>query len=286
MGKVRAHRPGIRLFCLLILGFFPLYALQADLDAFKDHIEETEKNHAETQTGESEESDASDEGSNSFAAFLLKLFGWIWLYNNIYLHYGPYPYCQEGYIQRLPIPISGFQERNPLVPLGVDKGKYYWFSTGLSAFYVQDMGGGSWVSFSGNGYKFIGPYGDLFFISDGTTFLNGIRAGVHLSLLQFNPFNASLYLQYQMWTGLLFRHSGDFGLEFRLYPVKPLSLRAKAGIQAFEFFSLGEVELEAGFMFKAWEGFAGYRWWTLTEEASPEQSFSWSGPYLGIRRYF
>ena len=66
----------------------------------------------------------------------------------------------------------------------------------------------------------------------------------------------------------------------------PCTLRAKAGIQAFEFFSLGEVELEAGFMFKAWEGFAGYRWWTLTEEASPEQSFSWNGPYLGIRRYF
>ncbi|MDR1985622.1 MAG: hypothetical protein LBP88_01450 [Treponema sp.] len=283
MGKVRVHRSG--LFCLLILGFFPLYPLQADLDAFKDHVEKIEKNKAEDQTPASEESSSSEAESSSFAAFLFDLAGVLWLYNNTYLHYGAYPYCQEGYIQRIPIPISDFQELNPLVSSGVEKGKYYWFSAGLSAFYLQDMGGGSWVSFSGNGYQFIGPYGDLFFISDGKTFLNGLRAGIHLSLLQFNPFNASLYLQYQMWTGLLFRHSGDFGLEFRLYPVKPLTLRAKVGFQVFEFFSLGEAELEAGFMFKAWEGFAGYRWWTLTE-ASPEQLLSWSGPYLGIRRYF
>ncbi|MHB9292605.1 hypothetical protein Holit_01706 [Hollandina sp. SP2] len=125
----------------------------------------------------------------------------------------------------------------------------------------------------------------MFFISDGKTFLNGIRAGIQVSLVQGNPFNASLYFQYQMWTGILFRHSGDLGLEFRLYPVKPLTLRAKVGIQAFEFFSLGEAELEAGFMLNAWEIFTGYRWWTLTE-TSPEHFFSWNGPYLGIRRYF
>ncbi|MDR3114459.1 MAG: hypothetical protein LBU25_02955 [Treponema sp.] len=278
MGTVGFHRLG--LLCFLLLGLLPPYSLKADLDAFKNRIEETEKDKTEAPP-QSEESGSSEEGSSSFAGFLFNLFRWIWFYNNTYIHYGMYPYCQAGYIQRPRM----LPEVTPMVPSAAETGKYYWFSTGLSAFYLQDMGGGSWVSFSGNGYKFIGPYGDLFLISDGKDLLTGIRAGIHFSLLQFNPFNASLYLQYQVWTGLLFRQGGDFGLEFRFYPVKPLTLRAKVGIQAFELFSLGETELEAGFMFKAFEGFAGYRWWTLTE-ASVEQSLSWKGPYLGIRRYF
>ncbi|MDR2393555.1 MAG: hypothetical protein LBD93_05320 [Treponema sp.] len=284
MSTVGCYRLGIGLFWCLILGLLPLYPVQADLDTFKDRIEGAEANKGEGQTPQSEASGSSGEGDSGFAAFLFKLFGWIWLYNNTNLHYGAYPYCIGGYIQRPPILSSGLLTSE--VPQVTEKGKYYWFSTGLSALYLQDMGGGSLVSFSGNGYKFIGPYGDLFLISDGKTLLNGIRAGIHFSLIQSNGFNASLYAQYQIWTGLLFRQGGDFGLEFRLYPVKPLTLRVKVGTQAFEFFSLGEVELEAGLMYKAWEGFAGYRWWTLTEEASLEQSFSWNGPYLGIRRYF
>jgi hypothetical protein len=94
-----------------------------------------------------------------------------------------------------------------------------------------------------------------------------------------------MYLQYQRWAGLLFRHSGTLGFEFRLYPVKPLSLRAKAGFQLFEVSFIEEAELEVGCMLKAWEIFAGYRWWTLPEDATSTPA-SWEGPYLGIRRYF
>lgn len=62
MGKVRVYRPGIGLFCVLILGFFPRYPLQTDLDAFKDHSEKTEKDQAEDPTPFSEESSSSEKG--------------------------------------------------------------------------------------------------------------------------------------------------------------------------------------------------------------------------------
>jgi hypothetical protein len=52
------------------------------------------------------EEDASSEGGNSsFAVFLFEPLGWIWLYNNTYLHYGAYPYYPGGYIQRPRLPI-------------------------------------------------------------------------------------------------------------------------------------------------------------------------------------
>ncbi|MHB9292607.1 hypothetical protein Holit_01708 [Hollandina sp. SP2] len=88
MGKVNVHRPRIQLFFLLILGFVPLYPLQADLDAFKDRIETIEKieqDKAADQTPSSEESRSSEEGDRFFGAFLfnlLDLLGGLWLYNN------------------------------------------------------------------------------------------------------------------------------------------------------------------------------------------------------------
>jgi hypothetical protein len=103
--------------------------------------------------------------------------------------------------------------------------------------------------------------------------------------LQFNPFSLSLYVQWQLWSGLMMRNGVVMGAEFRLYPVKPLSFRGKLGFQTFESFSLGEVEIEAGFLLKAWEVFMGWRGWTFGAE-HPESAVSWAGPYAGIRRYF
>ncbi|MDR2419664.1 MAG: hypothetical protein LBD79_11555 [Treponema sp.] len=187
--------------------------------------------------------------------------------------YGDYPYHARGYIQR---PIN-----DPFINTKVylDDAKYYWFSTSLSGFYLNSLGGGSWVSFSGNAYKFIGHYADVYFITDAREFQIGTRLGAHFSLLQFNPFNASFYIQWQFWNGVLLRHGVTLGVELRLYPVKPLTFRFKEGAQLFERFSIGELDFEMGIMIEAWECFAGYRSWTLDNE-------TYAGAYLGVRRYF
>jgi hypothetical protein len=203
----------------------------------------------------------------------------MWFYDNTYIYYGNYPYCDGKYIKR-PTMVLSAESKTGTEPVYPANAKYYWLSTSLSGFYLNDIGGGAWLSFSGNAYKFIGPYADVYLATDGKSLLNGTRLGAHFSLLQFNPFNMSLYVQWNLWNGALTRNGVSVGLELRLYPVNPLTLRLKLGAQNFEGFSLGEVEAEMGFMLKAWECFIGYRMWSLDENNS------WKGPYLGVRRYF
>jgi hypothetical protein len=272
----------IVIFLLLV----PVLSSYADLESFKDAVEAAEDSNEDAEDKPKSSSSKSHNRRDSSEDFFAALFAWLWLYNNYALNYGDYPYCDNNYIQR----PSSLDETDALVWNPYSK-KNYWFSTGLSAFYLQGMGGGSWFSWSGNIFKFFGPYIDGYLIGDeysfsGTgPFLGGVRAGMHFSLFQSNVFNSSLYIQWQGWYGMLSRNGAVFGLETRLYPIKPVTLRAKAGFQVFEQVSIGELELEAGFMLKSWELFAGYRWWSL-EKDNEFSSPTWQGAYLGLRRYF
>jgi hypothetical protein len=259
---------------LLIPLFFIMTAqVYADLDSFSERIIEAEQTPKPETPPESSEDQSSN---NAFGEFLVQLFGILWLYDNVYIYYADYPYQAGGYIRR---PIDDLLLNRKVY---ADNAKYYWFATSLSGLYLNGIGGGSWVSFSGNAYKFIGPYADAYFVTDAREVQIGTRLGVHFSLLQFNPFNASLYIQWQFWHGALSRHGVTTGIELRLYPVKPFTFRLKGGTQLFERFSIGELELELGIMVKAWEWFAGYRSWAVDNETIP----SYVGAYLGVRRYF
>ncbi|GHV82502.1 hypothetical protein AGMMS49991_10600 [Spirochaetia bacterium] len=220
---------------------------------------------------------------------LINLFGWIWLFNNFYLEYGNYPYEEGGYIRR-PWDTS---ENSDYIADPIS-GKPYWFSASASPFYLHGVGLGPWLSFSGNIYKFFGPYIDVFLLTSVTGDVDvkgGVRAGLHFSLFQSNVFNWTLYSQWLFlygqwpsWYGSTLRNGATLGFEFRFYPFKPLTLRAKTGFQFLESSTLGEFEAEIGFMIKAWEIYGGYRWLGLDEET--DFSLLSQGPYLGVRRYF
>jgi hypothetical protein len=255
-----------KIFFLFLLVFLADVRVYADLDSFNERVIEAEQ---EDKSETPEQSEAEEASNNSFALFLARLFGLLWYYDTVFIAYADYPYQEGGYIRHTAVEPA-------------EKAKYYWFSLGLSGFYLHDIGGGPWISFVGNAYKFIGPYADLYLITDARQFQFGTRLGVHFSLAQFNPFNAGLYVQWQFWNGVLRRHGMTMGIELRLYPLKPISLRFKAGAQVFERFSIGELECELGLMVQAWECFAGSRLWTLGAETIP----SYAGAYLGVRRYF
>jgi hypothetical protein len=201
----------------------------------------------------------------------------LWFPDNFFFNYGRYPYEEEGFIQR---PEPGTQA---FEAFDFNK-KSYTFSAGLSAFHLGGIGTGSWVSVSGNIFKFFGPYLDAYILTDATQILYGGRAGMHFSLIQSNVYNLACYTQWQGWSGVLARNAFVTGLDTRLYPVKPLTIRLKAGFQIFGNFSLGELEGEAGVMVKAWEFYFGYRYWGIADDHFA--SSPWHGPYLGIRRYF
>jgi hypothetical protein len=203
----------------------------------------------------------------------------LWALNNFSSYYGHYPYESGGYIRYASASVSMDADEADL-PEDNPSRKFFWFNTSVAGLYFGDMGFGSWISFSGNIFKFFGPYVDVYYLNGEE--MIGSRAGLHFSLIQTNPFNMSLYFQAQWqfidpdWD----RAAVVGGLEFRLYPVKPLSLRLKLGGQVFEYFRIGEIEAEAGVLLQAWEIFGGWRWWNM--EGGP----GWNGPYLGVRRYF
>lgn len=262
------------IFTLLILA--PERGLRADLGDFKDYVEKAE---AEKSAGEET---SGGQAGGGFADFLFRIFTIFWYYNNTALDFGRCPYDGPGYIRR------PWDECSPPEADGAEYGGKPWrYSADCGGLYLHGMGGGSWASFSGSFYKFIGPYADTFVISDGEDLLGGTRLGLQFFLVQTNVFNMALYGQWQQWYGVLYRTSGVAGLEFRLNPVKPLAFRAKTGFQLFDAFSLSEAELEGGFLIKAWEVFAGYRWWFLNSGAGDSSPFPrWQGPFIGLRRYF
>ncbi|MDR2150473.1 MAG: hypothetical protein LBO67_06595 [Spirochaetaceae bacterium] len=259
---------------LLIAQPVPLYAT---LESFKNTLEnsesEAEKKTTEADASEKEKDPDSSSSSNST---LFELMGIIWQGINFTFTYGAYPYAEDGFIQR-PKSIVDFES------FDFNK-KNYSFSAGVSAFHLGGIGAGSWVSLSGNIFKFFGPYLDAYIITDTEQVLGGGRAGLHFSLIQSNGYNLAWYAQWQGWGGALSRHAFVTGLETRVYPVKPLTIRLKAGFQLFSSLSLGELEGEIGVMVKAWEFFLGYRYWGIAEEhfsGSP-----WHGPSIGLRSYF
>jgi hypothetical protein len=255
---------------LVVAAAVPLYA---DLGSFREKIEEEEKPREKPPEQEKPKSPPREnrrhddgDGDASLWELLFHVFFFA-LEANLSTTYGPYPYCEDGYIRRDGEEPDGKQ-------------KNYFFNASASGFYLHGMGGGSWLSFSGNLLRFIGPYADVYAVSDGREVLYGWRAGMHLSLIQSEGFNLAYYLQYQMWLGFMYRNMTVMGLEFRIYPVKPLSLRSKLGVQLLGSGGLGEAELEAGFLIQAWELYAGYRWWSAFGGGRP-----WHGPFLGLRRH-
>ncbi|GHU23638.1 hypothetical protein FACS1894164_08480 [Spirochaetia bacterium] len=249
----------------------PSSTVFADLDDFSDAIKSAEGSGSSS----SGESSGSSGGLGEFLIeFFSRIFAIIWYYDNTYLYYNNFPYDNGSYLERPVVHEDGAVQ---------DNGKYYWFSTSLSGFQLQGMGTGAWFSFSGHFYKFFGPYMDGYVLWDENTFLSGFRLGMQFSLIQSKVFNLATFVQWQGWRGVLYRNGAVFGLESRIYPFKPITLRAKAGFQVFDNVSLGEMEFEAGLMLKAWEVFGGYRWWNLFDG---EGRNKWQGIYAGIRYYF
>ncbi|MDR2517255.1 MAG: hypothetical protein LBC88_07740 [Spirochaetaceae bacterium] len=269
-------------FFVLLLVLFPRAELSAALQDFLDHVEAVEEHKKETPSGEHTRQDASGSGKNGrgFGEFLATVLWWAWYYNNTQLYYGAHPYDGTGYIRRPWDEVSGGGTAAHM------RGKkFWWLVISQSALYLEGLGGGAWTSLNLQAYKFFGPALDAFFVTDGSDLLGGTRVGFQYSLIQSNLFNWNFFLQWQYWFGLLERHGGVAGSEMRVYPLRPLTLRAVFAVQFFEQFSLGEIRLEGGVMLRAWEVYGGWRWWT-SGGAPAVPAAEWHGPLFGLRRWF
>jgi hypothetical protein len=262
----------------------------ADMSDFKDSIIEAEqapapKDDDEQKTQKKSESDDKDNEDNLGTIILRAMFDLaadLWYPDNIGISYGSYPYEKGDYLRHA---LAEKDYDTGEWTLDRKEGKPWAFSAEVQPFFLGKVGGGSWFTFRGNAWRFIGPYVEGAMLTDGTDTLGTARLGLTFSLLQTNPLSASLYAQWDTWSGLLDRNGFAFGIVADSYPIKPVSLHFRGGFQSFEKYSIGEAEIRGGALKGAWEFSGGWRFWTLID-AGGNKTNTWSGPFASVARYF
>ncbi|HKL86752.1 MAG TPA: hypothetical protein VJ861_10515 [Treponemataceae bacterium] len=261
----------IHIFFIYMICGTPLFA---DMDSFKNSIEKAEKEEQKTQN----EEDSVIE-QNELAEVIFQLIFLGWGANNLTAIYSDYPYYYEPFIQRDYSLIAPFEVKNMLPP--PENKKSWWYSLDFQPFYLSDIGGGSWLTFKGNSWRFFGPYFEAIVLTDTKEIIGALRLGATLSIIQTNPFSLNLYGQWISWFGFLERNGGTFGLETHFYPIKPLSFHFRGGFQTFSHFQISEAELKTSFFSGPREFYLGWRWWDLKDSKQNSIDF-WSGPFGGI----
>ena len=268
----------MRCILLLLLLSFALPAMaHADLDDFREEVEEAEKEKPPEESRTEDEEDDEEEGESLLGRFLWELFGAIWLVNNTTTTYGSHPYSADGYIRWARVEEGYGADGEVYIPTGR---RSHWLYSEIQALALEGLGQGTWFTLKGHAYRFFGPYFEGWVLGDGEDLFGGLRLGLTFSLFQSDPLSLSLYGQGNMWFGVLARSGGALGVELRSYPFKPLSLQLRGGLQLFERFSVGEVESRAGLLFGRWEAYAGLRWWRLLDGAGLVRE-RYSGPFAG-----
>jgi len=255
----------------------PIAPLHADMDDFKDRIEEAESD--KTETGDKKEH-AGGSSDNAFFRALFDLTCKLWFLHNTTTTYNSWPYATDGYIK-----LAGIDAAGEAVEPVMTGRRNSWYTAETQAFWLQGAGGGPWFTLRGNAWRFFGPYIETCILTDGDRILSGARLGAQFSVIQTDPFSLSFYGQWQTWSGLLDRSGGTFGIEMRSDPAKPLTLQLRAGFQTFERFSIAEAELRTGWMLDRWELFGGWRWWNLSDSGGNHVE-TWPGPFAGAALWF
>ncbi len=254
----------------------PLYA---DLEDFEKSIQEAE---AEDKADTVENGNSAQE--SALGGFLWELFRLVWFINNTGASYSDYPYS-DGKFYHFPQSMYADTSNQDALSFQPATPKSHWFALDTQAFYLEDVGGGTWITFRGTLWRFFGPYFEAMLLTDGQEFLQGTRLGGTFTIFQSTPLTLNAYFQWQAWNGILDRSGTTGGIEILSFPVKPLALQFRLGGQTFPRFSLTETELKAGWMIEEWQLNGGWRWWTIND-VNDDDPPGWSGPFLGITRFF
>ncbi len=231
-------------------------------------------------------SSSTDSEENSLIVFLLEIAGLYWYYNASTARYTSFPYKYDDltYIKWAQTQTSPEA-----------KTKAYRYSASDSFFYLADLGTGNEFCFEGLSFPVVGPYFENIVISEQDDFLDetygNIRLGAQLSILQTNLVTITGILQWSRWYGKIsevLKQSGiALGMDFHIFPFKPLGLQWKFSWQGFdENVYVRDSLLSAGIFLERYELFAG---WKLLEVGNSENSKptkKWNGISTGCRVYF
>lgn len=252
------------------------------MDSFKSSIEQAEKTEKKKDPEKTPETPESTE-NNSVVEIIFQLVFMGWGINNLTAIYSDYPYFSEPFIQRDYSTIAPLETKD-LLPAPQNK-KSWWYTVDVQPFYLQRIGGGSWLTLRGNSWRFFGPYFEVLALTDTHETMGALRLGGTLSIIQTNPFTLNFYGQWISWFKFLERNGGTFGIESRFFIIKPLSFHFRGGFQTFPHFQIGEAEVKTSFFSGPCEFYLGWRWWEL-KDLNHNYIDSWSGPFAGIALWF
>ncbi len=276
-------------FLLFIAVFFTSQLQSVFCGEFTSAVESSRSENKKTEEENSEQSvstSASDSAESSLIVFLAEIAGTLWYYNSFTARFTSFPYRYEDltYIKWKETQTS---------PEAKTKANRY--SASDSFFYLADLGTGNEFCFEGLFFPVIGPYFENLVISEQDNFIDetygNIRIGGQLSILQTNLLTITGIIQWSKWYGntseVLKRNGIALGMDFRLYPHKPLSFQWKFCWQAFdENVYIYDSLISAGIFLNRYELFAG---WKLLEAGNSENSGpakNWNGITAGCRLYF
>ena len=229
----------------------------ADLEEFKEGVEEEEKNREKKEEDKDNEEEEAGE-ANPFLELIYQITLFIWLAHNGSAHYESYPYAERGNaLVRHDMERSrSYWDTREAGTGGTEKGatpepaKSHWFELsaggiGFSADCYDPFppeGYGGFASLQGRFFPFLGPDIDYRSYYDASGELHITGVGLDLPLVQTDPFSWSVYGKWVGWRGTLNRDGGASGFTFRSYLFRPLSLYLRAGGVFFPHVTIGQVE--------------------------------------------
>lgn len=279
------------LFCICICALFVTAPLAAS-DAFNRAVENSRTQDDEEEAQESKNrsasssSSSSDSVADSFAEAFFKFFFEmcldIWAHN-LSVRYAPYPYCYDGEKFIVDEDIDDFSSDDDY------NLRHFSFDTSVS--WLGDMGIGNESHIDCMFLPFLGVRTENLILCE-TAFAPDLTGNVRMSMqvpiMQTNPASWYLDMGASIWYGdvhSLLKDPGFLiGLEFRSYPVKPITLRWRMDWQEFaDDVEIFDSTAEIGFMISRWELFAGYRYLNVGNDNNNRPEASWHGATLGAR---
>ncbi len=218
------------------------------------------------------------------AFLLLQLLGILWLHN-LTVRYAPYPYSFDG---EKALVWDWHDE------LRDSEFKLHRLAVESSFVWMEELGAGNQTRFEGMFLPFLGLYAENLALCE-THFNPDIEGNAGLALrlpvFQTNPlslyFDAGAAIWYGNVHSILRKPAVLLGFEFRSYPFKPLTLRARLEAQGYkDDVDLTFLDLEIGWMFNRWEAFIASHTLSISNSEQDIQTGDLGSIACGARLYF
>lgn len=241
-----------RLTVLLLVLFLivPSQGVFADLGDFAESVQE-EKNDPDKDQNESndDEDEDSDEEEGGFIDFLFSITALLWFYHNSSVWYTEYPY-EYG------------SERPALIGYGWENAKkqsrLVISSTGGAFWEGTDMGWSGSARVNGKFGALIGPDFEYRIWSDQSGYLQYLRAGLAVPVVQNDWFSWDLNVGGGFYFDLLRLNAAALGSRVTAYPFRPISLEIRGGALLAENVEIGELGAKIGVHLNRFEVLTGY----------------------------